>query len=106
MNSLERKIVRYQRLHLAHDEAYIDSKDIQDLKESYYYKGRRDECIEKADDNQPVLTNKEKHFVVAALNFYWNDAHSNLGRKNLGELEKQMYEIQKEGAKKLIDKLD
>jgi len=36
---------KYEEIRVAYDENYIDSNDIQDLKESYYYKGRRDECI-------------------------------------------------------------
>lgn len=36
---------RYENIRAAYDEKYINSNDIQDLKASYYYKGRRDECI-------------------------------------------------------------
>ena len=43
--TLEEASERYEKIRLAHNENYIDSNDIQDLKESYYYKGRRDECI-------------------------------------------------------------
>ena len=43
--TLEEAAERYEKFRVAHDENYIVSDDIQDLKESYYYKGRRDECI-------------------------------------------------------------
>jgi hypothetical protein len=43
--TLEEAAERFERLRIAHDENYCTSNDIQDLKESYYYKGRRDECI-------------------------------------------------------------
>lgn len=34
----------------------------------------------------------DKDFVESALNAYWNDAHQNLERKDLGDLEKIMYQ--------------
>jgi hypothetical protein len=43
--TLEEDIKRYEKFIVAHDENYTVSDDVQDLKESYYYKGRRDECI-------------------------------------------------------------
>ena len=42
---ISKRIDRFHKMYLAHDINYIDSNDIQDLKESYYYKGRRDESI-------------------------------------------------------------
>jgi hypothetical protein len=43
--TLEEAVEKYEKIRLAYDENYIISNDIQDLKESYYYKGRRDQCI-------------------------------------------------------------
>jgi hypothetical protein len=43
--TLEEAVERYEKTRVAHDELYVESNDIEDLKESYYYKGRRDECI-------------------------------------------------------------
>jgi hypothetical protein len=45
--TIEEVTERYEKLRAAYDKNYIDSNDIQDLKESYYYKGRRDECIKR-----------------------------------------------------------
>jgi hypothetical protein len=43
--TLEEAAELYEKTRVAHDELYIESNDIEDLKASYYYKGRRDECI-------------------------------------------------------------
>ncbi len=43
-------------------------------------------------------TNEQKldfDFIGRALNHYWNDALSNLGRKDLGDIERNNYEYQK-----------
>ena len=44
--TMENKVKFYQKMYEAHDSNYIESNDVQDLKESYYYKGRRDEAAE------------------------------------------------------------
>ena len=56
---LSKKINRYHKLYLAHDINYIDSNDVQDLKESYYYKGRRDECISNENTNCKTFTQEQ-----------------------------------------------
>jgi hypothetical protein len=43
--TIEEAAELYEKTRVAHDELYIESNDIEDLKASYYYKGRRDECI-------------------------------------------------------------
>jgi hypothetical protein len=43
--TLEEAAELYEKTRVAHDELYVESNDIEDLKASYYYKGRRDECI-------------------------------------------------------------
>lgn len=43
---INKRIDRFHKMYLAHDENYTTSNDVQDLKESYYYKGRRDEAIQ------------------------------------------------------------
>lgn len=52
--SVRERIKRYQRQMDAHDENFVTSNDVQDLKESYYYKGRRDEAYDSAAANLPV----------------------------------------------------
>lgn len=54
--TMDEKIERYQRMYEAHDNNYCDSHDIQDLKESYYYKGRRDQCREFKDTKEQDRT--------------------------------------------------
>ena len=44
-------------------------------------------------------------FVTDALNFYFHDAHNNLERKVIGDIEKKNYQYQSEKAKELIKKL-
>jgi hypothetical protein len=61
---LEEAAEIYERLRMGYDENYYISNDIQDLKESYYYKGRRDECIirqERMYSEEEVLNILYKH---------------------------------------------
>jgi hypothetical protein len=58
--TLEEAAERYEKIRLAHDENYINSNDIQDLKESYYYKGRRDECIKCQQEQDKNKYNEEE----------------------------------------------
>ena len=44
-------------------------------------------------------------FITDALNFYFHDAHNNLERKVIGDIEKKNYQYQLEKAKELIKKL-
>lgn len=45
-------IETYSKMMKAHDDNFIKSNDIQDLKESYYYKGRRDEAIKAKSETR------------------------------------------------------
>ena len=44
-------------------------------------------------------------FITDALSFYFHDAHNNLERKVIGDIEKKNYQYQLEKAKELIKKL-
>ena len=52
------------------------------------------------------LTEDDLDFIVEALNFYFHDAHNNLERTVIGDIEKKNYELQLKRAKELIKKLD
>ena len=52
------------------------------------------------------LTTLELSIIESALNYYWNDANTNLERKELGDMEKGMYKIQKDLSFKLITKIE
>jgi hypothetical protein len=105
METLDDKIEHYQKMYETHDKAYIYSNKVQNLKESYYYKGRRDECIDNKENNTNLLTREEKDLMISVLNFFWDDAVINLRRINIGDYEKIAYESRKNRAEKLIDKL-
>lgn len=47
----------------------------------------------------------DKDFMMSALNHYWNDAYSNLQRKDLGDIEKRNYEYQLKVSKEEMIKL-
>lgn len=48
----------------------------------------------------------DKHFIVSALNNYWFDATTNLERKDLGDLEKEIYLKQQSRAKEIMKKVE
>jgi hypothetical protein len=48
---------------------------------------------------------KEKNFLESALNHFWNDAHFNLQRKDLGDIERENYEKQLQKSKEILQKL-
>jgi hypothetical protein len=56
--------------------------------------------------NENMVTQQETDFILSALNCYWNDASNNLQRKDLGDLERTMYEKQKSKSKELMDTLN
>jgi hypothetical protein len=45
----------------------------------------------------------DKDFVNDALNFYWNDAHKQLQRTDLGDIERKNYEFQLSESKRIMD---
>ena|SRR5579859_6610794 len=53
-----------------------------------------------------TIQENDKDFIVAALNGYWLDAHTNLQRKHLGDIERDMYEKQLARSKKLMTELE
>lgn len=44
--------------------------------------------------------------VTNALNFYWHDANDNLKRKDLGDIEREQYQIQLCKSKDLLIRID
>jgi len=48
----------------------------------------------------------ELDFIESALNAYWHDATNNLGRKDLGDLEKKNYVYQLAKSKELMRQID
>lgn len=53
-----------------------------------------------------MITLDEKDFLVNALNHYWNNANTNLQRKDLGDIERKNYEYQLKNSKRLMEKLE
>jgi hypothetical protein len=63
--------------------------------------------LPKVENELAVKTNSsERGLIESALNFYWNDANTNLQRKDLGDLERIMYEETKKNVKALMTKID
>ena len=59
--TLEEAAELYEKTRVAHDELYIKSNDIEDLKASYYYKGRRDECIKWQAERMGLMEIELRH---------------------------------------------
>lgn len=53
-----------------------------------------------------MITREETDTILSALNSYWNDANNNLQRKDLGDLERVMYEEQKSKSLDLMGMLN
>ncbi len=45
-------------------------------------------------------------FIISALNAYWFEASQKLDRKDLGDIERQQYEVQLKKSKELMEELD
>lgn len=56
--------------------------------------------------NENMITREETDTILSALNSYWNDANNNLQRKDLGDLERVMYEEQKSKSLDLMEMLN
>lgn len=48
----------------------------------------------------------DRDFIVYCLNQAWNYAHEQLQKKDLGDIEREIYQQQKDKAKALMTKLD
>lgn len=48
----------------------------------------------------------DKDFIIYCLNQAWNYAHEQLQKKDLGDIEREIYQQQKNKAKALMTKLD
>ena len=46
---------------------------------------------------------KEIHFIESAVNNFWCDAQMNLSRKDLGDIERQIYNDQKDTANRILN---
>jgi len=53
-----------------------------------------------------MITLDEKDLLINALNHYWNDANTNLQRKDLGDIERKIYDYQLKTSKRLMDELE
>lgn len=53
-----------------------------------------------------VRENKNNDFILSALNAYWNDAHAELQRKDLGDIERKNYEFQLNESKRIMKELE
>lgn len=51
------------------------------------------------------ITKKDVDFIIFSLNQTWNNAHEKLSGNSLGDLERKMFEQEKEKAKELMTKL-
>jgi hypothetical protein len=52
------------------------------------------------------MTMRTKNLVESAVNAYFHDAIKQLERKDLGDLERQMYEKQRDWAKEISGEID
>lgn len=66
----------------------------------------QDDAYDKGFLDGKQFTPEELDFISDALNFYFNDAHENLERTVIGDIEKKNYEFQRDKSKELIKKLD
>lgn len=58
-------------------------------------------------NTEPIgFNNDDISFIENALNFYWNNAHTNLLRKDLVDIEKRNYEYQLLTSKHLMQRID
>lgn len=78
----------------------IEETELDELQDNAYDKGFSD------GKQNPNLTPDDLEFIKDALSFYFHDAHNNLERKTIGDIEKKNYEWQLDKAKELIKKLD
>lgn len=53
--------------------------------------------------SREIALYKNRLFIQMALNHYFHDANSNLERKNLGDIERDNYELQKEEALRILN---
>ena len=49
---------------------------------------------------------KNKSFLASALNAYWNQAYSELQRKDLGDIEKELFKYQLSKSKEILNSLN
>jgi hypothetical protein len=53
--------------------------------------------------SREIALYKNRLFIQMALNHYFHDANSNLERENLGDIERDNYELQKEEALRILN---
>lgn len=51
------------------------------------------------------LEEESLRFIVHALNAYWNDANTNLQRKDLGDIERKNYQYQLKESKRIMEEM-
>ena len=55
--------------------------------------------------SKTTFNEKDLDFIVTALNAHWYDAHHNLERKDLGDIERKNYESQLLRSKELMESI-
>lgn len=60
---------------------------------------------ENGGELEDLFDETQAEFILGAVNAYWNDANTNLQRKDLGDIERKNYEYQLNESKKIIDQL-
>jgi hypothetical protein len=69
--TLEEAAEKYEKIRIAYNENYINSNNIQDLRESHYYRGRRDECIKW----QQERSYRDDEVKKLMFDFYYDMSH-------------------------------
>ncbi len=49
-----------------------------------------------------TLTSNDYHFIISALNAYWNEANASLSKPHLGDIERAIYERQLKRSKEIM----
>lgn len=55
--TIDERITRFQKAMEAHDNEHAKHSRVQDIKESYYYKGRRDEAMWQKEQDKDLIKN-------------------------------------------------
>jgi hypothetical protein len=72
------------------------------------YKTLINEALEVRDTltRKIIREDKNNDFIISALNAYWNDAHAQLQRKDLGDIERENYMFQMNESKRIMKELE
>jgi hypothetical protein len=53
-----------------------------------------------------TILKSDEDFILGALQFFWQDAHQNLQKKDLGDIERKNYEFQYTRSKEIMKRID